>query len=111
MTLHIKEDAADDADSICICNLPKYYSEFVNHPIHLRTRNITKVDIPDDDDVDLKVEDRDDKKKEEDDNMEVLDKDVDGAIDEDIEDRHKDTKKVMIHSWEEVNYEQTLCAR
>ena len=37
----------------------------MTHSIHLRTRDITVVETPDDDDPDLKVEDGDENKKEE----------------------------------------------
>ena len=63
--------------------MSNHHSEFVTHPIHLRNIDITKVDIPYDDDVDLKVGDREEKKKEEDENMEVLDENVNGTIDDD----------------------------
>ena len=67
----------------------------MTHPIHLRTRDITKVEILDDDDINLKVEDRLEKKKEEDDDMEVSDEDIDGEIDGNGEDRTKKTKEVI----------------
>ena len=67
----------------------------MTHPIHLRTRDITKVEILDDDDINLKVEDRLEKKKEEDDDMEVSDEDIDGEIDGNGQDRTKKTKEVI----------------
>ena len=67
----------------------------MTHPIHLRTRDITKVEILDDDDINLKVEDRLEKKKEEDDDMEASDEDIDGEIDGNGEDRTKKTKEVI----------------
>ena len=57
ITLNLKEDAEEYANSVCICNMSKHNSEFVTHYIHLRTSNITEVDIPDDNDVNLEVED------------------------------------------------------
>ena len=111
ITLHIKEDTEEYADSVCICNLSKNYSEFVTHSIHLRTRNITEVDIPDDNDVDLEVEDGEKKKNEEDTDLEVSSKDVNRKIDDDGEERPKKTKEVMTHSWEEVNSEKDLWNR
>ena len=74
----------------------------MTHPIHLRTRDITKVEILDDDDINLKVEDRLEKKKEEDDDMEVSDEDIDGEIDGNGEDRTKKTKEVINQYWEEI---------
>ena len=59
----------------------------------------------DDNKVDLKVEDGEEK-KEEDNDLEVSEKDVDGKIDNNKEVRPKNTKEIMNHSWEEVNYEQ-----
>ena len=58
----------------------------MTHPIHLRTSKITKVEIRDDNYIDLKDKDGEEKKEEEeDDDLEVSDEDVDGAIDDDGE--------------------------
>ena len=84
----------------------------MNHHIHIRTSEITEVDIPendvDEENVNLKVEDREEK-KEEDDDLVVSDKDVNGNIDDNEEDRSKRIKEVITHSWEEVKSEQTPC--
>ena len=80
----------------------------MTHSIHLRTRDITVVENPDDDDANLKVEDGEENKKEEDDDMEVLDKDTNGTIGNDREDRPKNTKEVTTHSCEDINSKQAL---
>ena len=43
----------------------------MTHSIHLRTSKISEVEIPDDDDVDLEVEDLEENNKKEDDDIEV----------------------------------------
>ena len=65
----------------------------MTHIIHIRTSNITEVDIPDDNDSKLGVEDIY-KNKSDDDDMEALEEDVDGKNENNEEDTLRDHQRL-----------------
>jgi len=106
ITLHLKEDAEEYASGDRIRDLAKHYSEFVMHPIHLRTSKMTEVEVEDEeDDTEEKEEEEDGDEKKKD------DLEIDEEEEEDIEEKPKKTKEVLTHSWEEVNTEQAIWTR
>eukprot|EP00567_Pseudictyota_dubia_P001457 CAMPEP_0197466422 /NCGR_PEP_ID=MMETSP1175-20131217/65041_1 /TAXON_ID=1003142 /ORGANISM="Triceratium dubium, Strain CCMP147" /LENGTH=837 /DNA_ID=CAMNT_0043002463 /DNA_START=127 /DNA_END=2640 /DNA_ORIENTATION=- len=117
ITLHLKEDAEEYAAGSRIRDLAKYYSEFVMHPIHLRTSKMEEVEIEDDEeeteaeadeakDEEAKEEGEESEEKKEGDDLEI-----DEEEDAEPEEKPKKTKEVLTHSWEEVNTEQAIWTR
>lgn len=79
ITLHLKEDMLEYTESYKLKNLVKHYSEFVVHPISLRTTETVEVEI-DEDEEGEKTEGEEAKKKEE-----KSDDELDVSEDEDEE--------------------------
>eukprot|EP00568_Trieres_chinensis_P012814 CAMPEP_0183294442 /NCGR_PEP_ID=MMETSP0160_2-20130417/2785_1 /TAXON_ID=2839 ORGANISM="Odontella Sinensis, Strain Grunow 1884" /NCGR_SAMPLE_ID=MMETSP0160_2 /ASSEMBLY_ACC=CAM_ASM_000250 /LENGTH=823 /DNA_ID=CAMNT_0025455773 /DNA_START=95 /DNA_END=2566 /DNA_ORIENTATION=+ len=107
ITLHLKEDTEEYANGGRLRELSKHYSEFITHPIHLRTSEMTTVEIEDEEDEaeDADAEKEEAKGEEEDEDLEMSEED------EEKEEKPKKTKEVLTHSWEEVNTEQAIWTR
>ena len=80
-------------------NLVMHYSEFITHPIHLRTTVTTTVEVDDEEDKKEETKEDDDK-----DEFEVSD-------DEEEEEKPKQTKEVTTHEWEEINSTPAIWTR
>jgi heat shock protein beta len=100
ITLFLKEDCVEYADQNRLRELAKHYSEFVVHPIRLRT-----IDV-----VDVEVEDEEEEKKEpktDEDDLEVSDEE-DAA---EVEEKPKKTKEVTTYEWEILNGNPAIWTR
>jgi heat shock protein beta len=103
ITLHLKEDCVEFSDPKRLMDLAKHYSEFVMHPISLRTTSKMQVEIEEDDEEPVE-EKKDDEEKKEDDDLEVKD-DEEEAV------KPKKTKEVTTFSWEVLNGNQAIWTR
>uniref|UniRef100_A0A7S2MCM8 Histidine kinase/HSP90-like ATPase domain-containing protein n=2 Tax=Helicotheca tamesis TaxID=374047 RepID=A0A7S2MCM8_9STRA len=99
ITLHLKEDCEEYADPATLERLATHYSEFVTHPIQLRTTTTEKVEIFEED------EDEFEEKKDDD--------ELDVAEDDETPKEEKEPKfeEVTTHSWKEMNPEPALWTR
>jgi len=100
ITLHLKEDCLEYAQEYRMSELAKHYSEFVQHPIYLKT--ITTMEVPDED-----ADTDDDSESLDEDDLEVGDEE-DSIDDEDDEPK---MKTVTTSSWEEINVNPALWTR
>lgn len=107
ITLHLKEDAFEYADNNRLENLVKHYSEFVMHPIHLRTVTKRMVDVEEEEEEDTEGEE---KKEEEEDDLEVKD-DEDADEDAEEEEKPKKQEEITEYSWTEVNTNPAIWTR
>jgi len=98
ITLFLKEDAIDYANETRLLNLAKHYSEFVTHPIFLRTEQTMEVEIEDEDDVE------EEEKKEGEDDLEVEE-------DAEEEEKPKKTKEVTTFEYEQLNGNPAIWTR
>jgi len=108
ITLHLKEDALEYADPIRLKELATHYSEFVTHPIHLRTTSTAEVPV-EEDETDEDVEEGGDEEKKEDDEFEVSDEE--DADDEEKEVKEPKMETVITHNWDEVNTNPAIWSR
>lgn len=97
ITLFLKEDCLEYADENKLSKLAKHYSEFVTHPISLRTRTTMEVEVDDEDDI-SKEEEKDG------DDLEVKE-------DEDVTEKAKTTKEVTTFDWELLNGNPAIWTR
>jgi len=110
ITLHLKEDAEEYASPYKLRTLAKHYSEFVTHPLHLRTTSKEMVDVEEEEEEAAADADADEEKKEEEqtgddeDDIEVSDEDAETE-------KSKKQKEVTTYSWEELNTEQAIWTR
>jgi heat shock protein beta len=102
ITLHLKEDCVEFSDAKRLMALTKHYSEFVMHPISLRTTTKMQVEIEDEDEEPVEEKKDDDENKEDD--LEVKD-------DEEEIIKPKKTKEVTTFSWEVLNGNQAIWTR
>ncbi|KAL3933865.1 MAG: hypothetical protein SGBAC_010212 [Bacillariaceae sp.] len=102
ITLFLKEDAIDYANETRLQNLAKHYSEFVTHPIFLRTEQTIEVEIEDED----VVEEEKEEKKEGEDDLEVEEDN-----DEEEEEKPKKTKEVTTFEYEQLNGNPAIWTR
>ena len=102
ITLFLKEDCIEFVDPNRLEGLAKHFSEFVMHPIQLRTIKTVEVEVEDEeDDADEKKEDGDD----DGDDVEIKD-------DEDEpEEKPKKTKEVTTFEWELLNGNPAIWTR
>lgn len=103
ITLHLKEDSREYTKPYKLKELAKHYSEFVTHPISLRTTETMEVDIEDADEADEFDEEK--KPKKEEDDLEVGDEVEDNA------EKPKKTKEVTTYSWDVLNGNQAIWTR
>mmetsp|Transcript_12996 Transcript_12996/g.18762 ORF Transcript_12996/g.18762 Transcript_12996/m.18762 type:complete len:823 (-) Transcript_12996:147-2615(-) len=101
ITLHLKEDNLEYLDPAKIKELATHYSEFVTHPIQIRTTSTMEVE----------VEDEDDEEEKEEKDGEDLEVSEEEDADEDAEEKPKKTEMVTTHSWEQVNTNQAIWTR
>jgi len=105
ITLFLKEDCLEYADELKLSDLAKHYSEFVTHPIYLRTKTTMVVDDDEDDVEDISAEGEE--KKDEDD----LDIKEDDASEDDEGEKTKKTKEVITFDWEVLNGNPAIWTR
>ena len=114
ITLHLKEDAEEYASPYKLRTLAKHYSEFVTHPLHLRTTSKEMVDVEDDEEEEGVDEEKkeeasnggtDEEKSGDEDDIEVSDEEADET------EKPKKQKEVTTYSWEELNTEQAIWTR
>mmetsp|Transcript_21992 Transcript_21992/g.50755 ORF Transcript_21992/g.50755 Transcript_21992/m.50755 type:complete len:810 (-) Transcript_21992:84-2513(-) len=101
IVLHLKEDCLEYADADRLKDLVSHYSEFITHPIYLRTTTTTMVEVEDDDEDDV-PEDKSDED-------EIKVGEDEDATDE--EPKEKKTEEVTTHSWDEVNVNPAIWTR
>jgi heat shock protein beta len=104
ITLFLKEDCVEYADETRIRDLAKHYSEFVTHPIRLRTIEVVEVEV--EDEAEEKKEGDEEAKTDEDD-FEVSDEE--DAADE--EEKPKKMKEVTTYDWERLNGNPAIWTR
>lgn len=105
ITLFLKEDCMDYANEHKLSKLAKHYSEFVVHPISLRTISTMEVEVEDDDD-----DKKDDEEKKGDDDLDIKDDDEEDAPAEEKE-KPKKTKQVTTFDWEVLNGNPAIWTR
>jgi len=103
ITLFLKEDCLEYADEYKLSELAKHYSEFVTHPISLRTKTTMEVEVEDDEDEDEGNDENNEETKDEDD-LEVKE-------DEDVSEKPKKTKEVTTFDWEVLNGNPAIWSR
>merc|ERR1711862_850053 len=101
------EDCLDYADENKLSELAKHYSEFVTHPIYLRTKTTMEVEDEDatEDDGD-DAEAKDDEEKKDEDDLELKDED-----DEEKEEKPKKMKEVTTFDWDILNGNPAIWTR
>jgi heat shock protein 90kDa beta len=105
ITLFLKEDCMEYADERKLSELAKHYSEFVVHPIYLRTETTVEVEVEDDEEEAKDTEE----KKDEGDDFEV-NEDDEGEPTEQVE-KPKKTKEVTTFDWEVLNGNPAIWTR
>jgi len=98
ITLHLKEEAEEYISQVKLSGLVQHYSEFVTHPIFLRTKE--EVEVPDDDEDDAMTPDGD-----------VEDIGDDFEIEDDKDEEEPQTKKITTYSWNKANADTALWTR
>jgi heat shock protein beta len=98
ITLFLKEDCLEYAEQNKLAQLAKHYSEFVQHPIYLRTIETVTVEVEEDEDVEEKSEDDDD--------LEVSDED-----DVEEEEKPKKTEEVTTFEYQHLNGSPAIWTR
>lgn len=96
ITLFLKEDCLDYADENKLSLLAKHYSEFITHPISLKTKSTMEVE----------VEDEDEETTSDEDDLEVKDEEP-----EDLTEKKKKTKEVTTFNWERLNGNPAIWTR
>jgi len=96
ITLHLKEDAKEYANEMKAIELAKHYSEFVVHPIYVRTSQIQEVEDDDEEADDL-------------DEAAETEESEDGELEEEEEEKPKET--ITVYSWEQVNTDKAIWTR
>jgi len=99
VTLFLKEDAMEYCDADRLRELAEHFSEFVIHPIHVRTTEEVEVDVEDD-------EEEDDKEKEEDEEEDDFE-----MKEDDEEEKPKETEMVTHYHWDQVNTQKAIWSR
>lgn len=92
ITLFLKEDCLEYADQNKLSDLAKHYSEFITHPISLRTKTTMEVEVEDDEDT-------------------ITDEDLEVTEDEPEEVKEKKTKEVTTFDWERLNGNPAIWTR
>lgn len=102
ITLFLKEDCLEYADENKISEMAKRYSEFVTHPISLKTKTVMEVEVEDEEDEDITT---DEEVKDEDD-LEVTEDEP-----EDVTEKKKTMKEVTTFDWELLNGNPAIWTR
>ena len=98
ITLHLKEDCLEYTEQKRIKDLAHHYSEFVVHPISIRTMETVQVEVDDDEDDEFA-------EKADEDALDVSDDEDDSKI------KIKKTEEVTTYSWEVINGNQAIWTR
>lgn len=109
ITLFLKEDAMEYADEHKLSNLAKHYSEFVVHPIYLRTETTMEVEVEDDDDDKKEAAADGEEKKDDEEDLEVQEEEDADPTDE--KEKPKKTKEVTTFDWEVLNGNPAIWTR
>jgi heat shock protein beta len=102
IVLFLKEDCMEYADEIKLQNLAKHYSEFVTHPIFLRTEQTIEVEV--DDQENPEKEDGDERTNGDIEGLEVKE-------DDEEEEKPKKTKEVTTFEFEQLNGNPAIWTR
>jgi heat shock protein beta len=100
ITLFLKEDCMEYADEMKLQRLAQHYSEFVQHPIFLRTEQTIEVEVEDEEEE----TDKDETKADDDEDLEVTE-------DEETEEKPKKTKEVTTFEYEQLNGNPAIWTR
>jgi heat shock protein beta len=103
ITLFLKEDALEYCDEHKLSSLAKHYSEFVTHPIYLRTETTMEVEVEDEDEPK-----EDEEKKDDEEDLEVKEDDDENKEEEE---KPKKTKEVTTFDWEVLNGNPAIWTR
>ena len=99
ITLFLKEDCIEYVDPNRLEGLAKHFSEFVMHPIQLRTIKTVEVEVEDDDSTE-------EKKDDDGDDVEIKDDE-----DDEPEEKPKKTQEVTTFEWELLNGNPAIWTR
>lgn len=111
ITLHLRDDAVKYLEPSTLRGLAVHYSEFVTHPIRLRSTSTMEVEVDDDEDSDS---DKKEKEDVEDLDEEKKDKETAGSDDLEIKDEEtkpKKMKQVTTYSWDVLNNNKAIWTR
>ena len=86
-------------------NLVTHYSEFITHPIFIRTTTTTTVEVDDDEAETEEPVDGEEKKEETDGEDDIK------VEDEEKEEKPKKTEEITTHSWDEININPAIWTR
>lgn len=100
ITLFLKEDCLEYADEYKLSELAKHYSEFLSHPISLRTKTTMEVEVEDDEDESSTAEEENN----DEDDLEVKEE-------EEVAEKPKKTKQVTTFDWELLNGNPAIWTR
>lgn len=106
ITLHLKEDCIEYAEERKLESLAKHYSEFITHPIYLRTEQTIEVEVDDDDDDDVDVQ-PDSQTEDNTEDLQVNEEDGDEVEEE----KPKKTKEVTTFEYEQLNGNPAIWTR
>lgn len=106
IALFLKEDCLEYADENKLSELAKHYSEFVTHPIYLKTKSTLEIE---EDDVSYDIAAGDEEKKDEDDLEVNEDESPDGGTG--AKEKPKKIKEVTTFDWEELNGNPAIWTR
>lgn len=98
ITLYLKDDASEYLQATRLKELTKHYSEFVTHPIQLRT--VTKSMVP----VEKETEDEEPADESDSDELDIED-------DAEEEETEPEMEEITSYSWERVNTNQPIWTR
>jgi len=111
ITLHLRDDSAEYLDATRLKSLASHYSEFITHPIKLRSTTTMEVEVEDDEETpeeskkedveNLDDEEKSDEEKKDEDDLEIKDE----------EEKPKQMKEVTTYSWETLNNNKAIWTR
>lgn len=110
ITLFLKEDAMEYASERRLTDLAKHYSEFVVHPIYLRTESTMEVEVEDDEEEAEKTDSDEEKKADDEEDLDVKDEDSEESDDE-PQKKPKKTETVTTFDWEILNGNPAIWTR
>jgi len=123
ITVYFKEDSLEYVDAGKLKELVGFYSEFVTHPIHVRTTKTMQVPVEKEEDEDIEEkkgesdEDSEDKDDEEGEDDEDDEDDAEGEVvltddsEEEKVEKEPEMEEVTTYSWEQMNANKPLWNR
>lgn len=111
ITLHLKDNASDYTKADYLKNLVSHYSEFVTHPIFLRTTEKKMVPVEyEEDETIIEDADFDEDNSEESDDLDIATVD-DEESDEESDEEEPEMEEVTTQSWDQINTNPPIWTR